>query len=58
MNDSFLFEASSIFLAAWALTIAALCVATFGRDLVTSKASPDSSKATVVPRRANSRVPY
>lgn len=39
MIDSFLFDAGSVFLAAWALTLTSLCVMAFGRDLLPSKAT-------------------
>ena len=39
MIDSFLFDAGSVFLAAWALTLTSLCVVAFGRDLLPSKAT-------------------
>jgi hypothetical protein len=38
MIDSFLFDAGSVFFAAWALTLTSLCVVAFGRDLLPSKA--------------------
>jgi hypothetical protein len=39
MIDAFLFDAGSVFLAAWALTLTSLCVVAFGRDLLPSKAT-------------------
>jgi hypothetical protein len=39
MIDSFLFDAGSVFLAAWALTLTSVCVVAFGRDLLPSKAT-------------------
>ena len=40
-TDTFLFNASSLFFAAWIVVIAGLTVAAFGRDLLPRKARPD-----------------
>jgi hypothetical protein len=53
MIDSFLFDASSVFLAAWALTLTSLCVVAFGRDLLPSKAAvnPAEQRRYMAPPR-------
>jgi hypothetical protein len=44
ISDTFLFDVSSLFLSAWALTIAALCIAAFGHDLLPSRAAEQISR--------------
>jgi hypothetical protein len=39
MIDSFLFDAGSVFLAAWGLTLTSLCLMALGRDLLPCKAT-------------------
>lgn len=41
ISDSLLFDAGSVFFAAWGLVIAAVSVAAFGRELLPAKASND-----------------
>jgi hypothetical protein len=44
MRDSFLFDASSLFFVVWSLTVTALALATFRRDLIPSKTASDKSR--------------
>jgi hypothetical protein len=39
MTDALLFAASSLFFVSWTLTITALAIAAFGRDLIPSRCS-------------------
>lgn len=44
MRDSFLFDASSLFFLVWTMTVAALALDAFRRDLIPSKAANDQSR--------------
>jgi hypothetical protein len=46
ISDNFLFDVSSVFFLAWALTIAALCIAAFGHDLLPSRAGIKQPRST------------
>lgn len=52
ISDSLLFDAGSVFFAAWGLVIAALSVAAFGRDLLPAKAPHDPVRKTNSPLTA------
>ena len=45
MSDSLLFDAGWLFFAAWSVIIGAVGVTAFGRDLLPSKATLESSDA-------------
>lgn len=44
MRDSLLFDASSLFFLVWTMTVAALALAAFRRDLIPSKAANHQSR--------------
>jgi hypothetical protein len=43
--DTFLFDAGSIFFAAWIAVVAAVTITAFGRDLLSSEAHLDPAKS-------------
>jgi hypothetical protein len=44
MSDSFIFNAGSVFFAAWIAVITGVTVTAFGRDLLPSKAQADPAQ--------------
>jgi len=44
MPDSFLFDAGSLFFAAWIAVLAAITITAFGRDLLPTKAHPNPDR--------------
>ena len=46
MADTFLFDAGSLFFAAWIAVVAGVTITAFGRDLLPSKAHFDSAQKT------------
>jgi hypothetical protein len=47
--DTFLFNAGSIFFAAWIAVVAAVTITAFGRDLLPSETHTDSEKSHPTP---------
>ena len=56
MHDSFLFDASSLFFLVWTMTVAALALAAFRRDLIPSRAASDQSRSGPVYQAALARL--
>ena len=44
MRDSFLFDASSLFFLVWTMTVTALALSAFRRDLIPSKAASEETR--------------
>jgi hypothetical protein len=57
MTDSLLFEVSSIFFVLWTLTIMAVAVAAFGRDLLPSNARVGRRLTPHLPSSLRSEIP-
>jgi hypothetical protein len=57
ISDSFLFDAGSIFFAAWIAVIAAVSLAAFGRELLPTKARLEPAQQTHAPESMRSGNP-
>jgi hypothetical protein len=56
--DSFLFDAGSLFFAAWIAVLTAVTITAFGRDLFPAKPLPDPVRKSQPGDRAGIRVPH
>jgi hypothetical protein len=58
LSDSLLFDAGSLFFAAWIAVIAAVSLAAFGRDLIPLRAQPNPAQEAraAEPARSDPRV--